>query len=672
MRFFSISFFFIIVSCSGSVSKPLPEINFSVHPTSLVLGGSSTFSWSSSNTDSCSASWTSQTSTSGQELVIINNIGNNVYFISCDGIGGIASASVTVEAYREIKGVVVDGYISGAQICIDENENWNCDKDENFTTSDNEGKFTIRYENGSLISLEGIDLDSQIILESLLINHKLTGHSDFKAVTPVTSIAAFMEESSHINAALGVDSSIDVFAFDPVANKGDHGINDYLYEKGNQLTVLAYALQNITNELNTKRETTQDYFKAIAEEIEKEYNETSSKVDIENEDFISKALDNIIKAKSVIIDEDAKTSTIKSLAGVMPVIEVKSSHDLTTAVIRFALSTLQIDIKAIASGIATNKTVKNYTENILNYIANDQNIDSDEITPDINAISDTVFTLEDTSFEVDVLANDSYITSAPVNVTTTNGFNGTTKVISNVITYEPNADFNGIDTFSYTITQGDKVSSANVTVTIQAVNDLPSIDISSTLTVPENQIAVATVSVSDVDEDDLILSLSGADAYNFNLSSDNVLSFKEAPDYETKNIYYISLHLTDGIETVTKNISITITNVNDIAPVINTPSNISTPENQLYVINFDATDKDGDNLLFLISDFDYEKFNISSVNGSLSFKSEPDFETKNMYKINLKVTDGVNLSLKEITIKILNVKENNFGDCTFGDCKFGS
>ena len=29
--------------------------------------------------------------------------------------------------------------------------------------------------------------------------------------------------------------------FDPVANKGDGGIHDYLYEKGNQLTVLAFA-----------------------------------------------------------------------------------------------------------------------------------------------------------------------------------------------------------------------------------------------------------------------------------------------------------------------------------------------------------------------------------------------------------------------------------------------
>ena len=80
--------------------------------------------------------------------------------------------------------------------------------------------------------------------------------------------------------------------------------NDYLYEKGNQLTVLAYALQNVTNNLNTTTETTQDYFKAITEEIEKEYTETETKVDIETEEFITKTLDNIVAAKTVTITDD--------------------------------------------------------------------------------------------------------------------------------------------------------------------------------------------------------------------------------------------------------------------------------------------------------------------------------------------------------------------------------
>ena len=92
---------------------------------------------------------------------------------------------------------------------------------------------------------------------------------------------------------MGIDSSIDVSTFDPVLNKGDGGINDYLYEKGNQLTVLAYALQNVTNNLNTTTETTQDYFKVITEEVE-----TSIEESIPNAAFTSEA--SVIKAATEV------------------------------------------------------------------------------------------------------------------------------------------------------------------------------------------------------------------------------------------------------------------------------------------------------------------------------------------------------------------------------------
>ena len=193
--------------------------------------------WSSTNSSSCSASWTSSTATSGSAEVNVTSPGNNTYSISCSGEGGSQSASVIVEGYRNTNGVVVDGYISGADVFIDENDNWIADSNENRTTSDNDGKFTIRYSNGSLVSIGGTDKDSQTLLDNFLVTHKLSGHTDFKAVTPVTSVAAFMENSNNINSILGIDSSIDIEIVDPVANKGDGGVYDYLYEKGNQLTL---------------------------------------------------------------------------------------------------------------------------------------------------------------------------------------------------------------------------------------------------------------------------------------------------------------------------------------------------------------------------------------------------------------------------------------------------
>ena len=154
-----------IVSCGGggggggstTPANPAPTVNLSAEPTSVLLGSTSTLSWSSTNASSCSASWTTKTSTSGEEAVTITTAGNNSFSISCSGDGGSRSASVTVEGYRETDGVVVDGYISGAEVFIDEDDDWVLDSNENSTTSDNEGKFTIRYANGNLVSIGGTD-----------------------------------------------------------------------------------------------------------------------------------------------------------------------------------------------------------------------------------------------------------------------------------------------------------------------------------------------------------------------------------------------------------------------------------------------------------------------------------------------------------------------------------
>ena len=60
-----------------------------------------------------------------------------------------------------------------------------------------------------------------------------------------------------------------------------------------------------------------------------------------------------------------------------------------------------------------------------------------------------------------------------------------------IITYSPDLISTAVIFFIYPV-QGEKTSSANVNITIEAVNDAPSIDIASTIQVKENQTAVTT------------------------------------------------------------------------------------------------------------------------------------------------------------------------------------
>ena len=160
------------------------------------------------------------------------------------------------------------------------------------------------------------------------------------------------------------------------------------------------------------------------------------------------------------------------------------------------------------------------------------------------------------------LLNDSLTTGSAFVITASSPLNGSVSISGETLTYTPSANFNGQDSFNYTVTQGSISASSTVSVTVAAVNDAPTVDIASSINYNENSTATINASAADVDGDDITLTLSGTDAESFNITS-NIISFKTPPDFETKNSYSITLTVTDGVETVVKNITINITDINE-------------------------------------------------------------------------------------------------------------
>ena len=93
-----------------------------------------------------------------------------------------------------------------------------------------------------------------------------------------------------------------------------------------------------------------------------------------------------------------------------------------------------------------------------------------------------------------------------------------------------------------------------------------------------------------------------------------MLSFNEEPDFETKAAYSINLSLTDGEETVDKDINIVITNVNDIAPEFTSEATFSAAENQTAIGTVTATDAEGDDVTFTVSGDDLAITSVRSSN----------------------------------------------------------
>jgi len=79
--------------------------------------------------------------------------------------------------------------------------------------------------------------------------------------------------------------------------------------------------------------------------------------------------------------------------------------------------------------------------------------------------------------------------------------NGTVAIVANQVVYTPNADFNGADSFTYTVTSGAVTETATVNVTVTAVNDAPVLGNNPfTITKGATQtIGNGTLSATDVD-----------------------------------------------------------------------------------------------------------------------------------------------------------------------------
>ena len=106
---------------------------------------------------------------------------------------------------------------------------------------------------------------------------------------------------------------------------------------------------------------------------------------------------------------------------------------------------------------------------------------------------------------------------------------------------------------------------------VNTTNTPPQFNLSSTISIYENTSAVVSVGASDVEGDTLTYSLSSqapsSDASNMSISSDGILAFNSARDYEnpgdydSNNIYDITVSVSDGTDTVSQDLGIVVLDV---------------------------------------------------------------------------------------------------------------
>ncbi|MFW1220929.1 tandem-95 repeat protein, partial [Vibrio parahaemolyticus] len=121
------------------------------------------------------------------------------------------------------------------------------------------------------------------------------------------------------------------------------------------------------------------------------------------------------------------------------------------------------------------------------------------------AKDDIATTQEDTAVTIDVLSNDTDVDGDKLSIqsATVPEAQGKVEIVDGKLVFTPAENFNGQAEITYTVTDGQLTDEAKVTVTVNPVNDAPTIKVDAVESITENAVStdtvVATLTVRDTD-----------------------------------------------------------------------------------------------------------------------------------------------------------------------------
>ena len=184
---------------------------------------------------------------------------------------------------------------------------------------------------------------------------------------------------------------------------------------------------------------------------------------------------------------------------------------------------------------------------------------------------------------------------------------------------------------------------------------------------PENSTAtVATYGAIESDGSEINWTVAGDDGDLFSIE-DGGLNFDESPDYEAPadsdqdNSYSVKVQATDGAETVSLDITINVTNVNEAPSVSGEAAPAYDEQGTGSISTYTGSDPEGDDLSWSVSGDDDDEFSISG--GVLSFAERPNYEgpsdtgSNNVYDVRVTVSDGTFTDSLDVSVTVNDIQE---------------
>ncbi|MFW9640848.1 tandem-95 repeat protein [Vibrio parahaemolyticus] len=274
------------------------------------------------------------------------------------------------------------------------------------------------------------------------------------------------------------------------------------------------------------------------------------------------------------------------------------------------------------------------------------------------AVDDTVSTQEDTVVTIDVLPNDSDVDGDKLSIQSASvpKEQGTVEVVDGKLVFTPAENFNGDAEITYTVTDGELTDASKVTVTVNPVNDAPTIKVDAVESITEDAVStdtvVATLTVRDIDtpEDQLTVSLENSSNGYFVLVGNEVKLTQAGVDsvnndeLNLKNLT-ISASVSDGVNpTASDSDSLVVNRVNDAPTVENAIADqVLSEDFDAYTIDLNEVFKDSDSSLeFSVSG--NNSIQISIVSGVATITPTADWNGKETITFTAKDPSGESVS----------------------------
>ncbi|EJG1669877.1 tandem-95 repeat protein, partial [Vibrio parahaemolyticus] len=274
------------------------------------------------------------------------------------------------------------------------------------------------------------------------------------------------------------------------------------------------------------------------------------------------------------------------------------------------------------------------------------------------AKDDIATTQEDTAVTIDVLPNDSDVDGDKLSIQSASApeAQGKVEIVDGKLVFTPAENFNGDAEITYTVTDGELTDEAKVTVTVNPVNDAPTIKVDAVESITEDAVStdtvVATLTVRDTDtpEDQLTVSLENNSNGYFVLVGNEVKLTQagvDAVNNDELNLkdLTISASVSDGVNpTANDSDSLIVNRVNDAPTVENAIADqVLSEDFDAFMIDLNEVFKDSDSSLeFSVSG--NNSIQISIVNGVATITPTADWNGKETITFTVKDSSGESVS----------------------------